>query len=123
MGTVRDLEAVLFGECGVGLVAVGLLERCGVLLVEDVAEPLEEQQREDERLVLAGVDGASQQRGGAPEVGLELALGDAGAHAIPRSASSWFSRSSAAHASSSAAFSASVASATVGMSTSSGWAM
>ena len=58
---------------GVALVA-GLLEGFAVVLVPDVREPLEEEQREDVLLVVAGIDEAAQQRGRAPEVGLELLL-------------------------------------------------
>ena len=56
MGVLRDLEAVLFGKRGVFLIAAGLLQRIGQLLVIDVAQALVEQQREDELLVVAGVD-------------------------------------------------------------------
>ncbi len=48
------------------------------LLVVDIAQTLEEQQREDELLVVARVDRAPEEDGGAPEVGFELLLGDAG---------------------------------------------
>ena len=46
----------LFGERGVGLVAIRVGEGFGVLLVVHVAESLEEQQREDELLVVPRVD-------------------------------------------------------------------
>ena len=50
-------------------------EGFGVFLVVDVAQALEEQQREDEALVLAGVDRAAQQRG---SVGGQTAEDDVG---------------------------------------------
>ena len=77
VGFGRNLEAVVLREEGELLVAAGLGQRGLRLLVVHVAEPLEEQQREDELLVVAGVDGAAQERGRAPEVGFELLLGDA----------------------------------------------
>ena len=118
-----DLEAVLFGEGGVALVVVGLLESGLILLVEHVAEALQKQQGEDERLVFAGIDGPAEERCCTPKVGLELRLADAGGHAMPRSASTWFRRSSAAQAAPRAFSSAFVASSTDGMSTSSGFDM
>src|SRR5579863_3673770 len=48
-----------------------------MLLVVHVGDPLEEDQREDELLVVAGVDQPAQQHGRAPQVRLKLALGDA----------------------------------------------
>jgi hypothetical protein len=72
------LEAVVLGEQGEVLVAAGVAQGGDGLLVEDIAEALVEKQREDELLVVAGVDGAAQEDGRAPEVGLELLLGDAG---------------------------------------------
>src|SRR5690606_11647241 len=62
------------------LIAVDL-QPGGVLLVVDVREPLEEDQREDELLVVPRVDETAQQDRRAPQVGLEFALGDPGAHA------------------------------------------
>ena len=70
---VGDREAIVGRGAGVRLVA-GLVERGLILLVPHVGEPLEEEQREDVLLVVAGVDQASQELGGAPEVGLELLL-------------------------------------------------
>jgi hypothetical protein len=52
VGVLRDLEAVLFRKRGVFLIAAGLLQRIGQLLVIDVAQALVEQQREDELLVV-----------------------------------------------------------------------
>ena len=79
VGLRRDLEAVVLREGGELRVTAGLRQRRLGLLVEDVAQALVEQQREDELLVVAGVDGAAQEHGRAPEVGFELLLGDAGA--------------------------------------------
>ena len=72
VGVLRDLEAVLFGKRGVFLIAAGFLQRIGQFLVVHIAQALVEQQREDELLVVPGVDGAAQQDGRAPEVGFEL---------------------------------------------------
>ena len=80
VAAVGDGEAVVLGEVGEFLVAVHL-HRGGVLLVVDVGDPLQEDQREDVLLVVAGVDEAAQDDGGAPQVGLQLALGDSRTHA------------------------------------------
>ena len=66
VGTGRDLEAMLFGESGVVRVAIGILERLGVLLVINIGEAFEEEKWEDERLVLSGIDRASQKGRRAP---------------------------------------------------------
>ena len=71
VSVLRDLEAVLFGQRGVFLIAAGFLQRIGQFLVIHVAQALVEQQREDELLVVPGVDVAAQQGGRAPEVGFE----------------------------------------------------
>ena len=68
MRAFRNLEAVVFGELGIGQVAAGFREGRLILLVPDIRDALEEQQREDELLVVAGVDEAAQQDGGAPEI-------------------------------------------------------
>ena len=81
MGFLRDLKAVVFRVGGELRVAAGLLQRDLRLLIEHVAQALVEQQREDELLVVAGINGAAQKRGCAPEVGFELLLGNA-AHLI-----------------------------------------
>ena len=74
MAPVGDLEPVLLGQVGVLLVAVRLGERVGALLVVDVADPLQEQQREDVRLEVRRVDGAAQDVGGVPEHRFERAF-------------------------------------------------
>ena len=78
----RDLEAVVLRVGGEVLVATGLIESGLGFFIKDIAEAFEEQEREDERLVVAGINGAAQESGGAPEVGFELLLGDALAHGL-----------------------------------------
>ena len=73
----RNLEAMVLGERGVVHVPARLVQRPLALLVVHVAQPLEEEQREDELLVVARVDQPAQQRRRAPQVGFELGLGDA----------------------------------------------
>ena len=68
---LRDDEAVELGAAGVVLVAIALLQGLGKLFVVDVANALEEEQREDELLVVSGVDVPTQVGGGAPEVFFE----------------------------------------------------
>src|SRR5262249_2931295 len=80
VGLRRNLEAVILREKGELLVPVGLGQRGPRLLVEHIAQPLAKQQRKDELVVVARVDGAAQERGGAPEVGFELLLGDVLSH-------------------------------------------
>jgi hypothetical protein len=60
MRVCRDLEAVLLRKHGVFLITAGLLQRFGQFLVIDIAQALVEQQREDELLVVTGVDIATQ---------------------------------------------------------------
>ena len=61
-----DHEAVVLRKQGELVVASGLVQRLGVLLEVDVADPLEEHQREDVCLEVGLVDAAAQQvsRGG-----------------------------------------------------------
>ena len=73
---VGDGEAVVLGQVGEFFVAVDL-QRGRVLLVVHVGDPLQEDQRKDELLVVAGVDEAAQHDGRPPQIGLQLALGDA----------------------------------------------
>ena len=114
VGLGRNLEAVVLREVGELLVPTGFRQRGLRLLVEDVAEALVEQQREDELLVVARVDGAAQERGRAPQVGFELLLGDAGAHrSSPSRLSMAMSFSSAANAASALSFRRCIASSTV----------
>ena len=65
---LRDEEAVELGAAGVVLVAIALGEGLGELFVVDVADALEEEQREDELLVVAGINVATQVGRGTPEV-------------------------------------------------------
>ena len=114
MGLGRNLEAVVLRVGGELRVAAGFLQRGLRLLVEDVAEALVEQQREDELLVVARVDGPAQERGRAPEVGFELLLGDAGGHiSSPSRLRIATSFSSAANAASALSLSRFIASSTV----------
>jgi hypothetical protein len=77
MGLRRDLEAVLLTPGRVTLVAAGFFQRDLRLLVEDISQALEKQQREDELFVVASINGPAQERGRAPEIRFELLLGDA----------------------------------------------
>ena len=72
-------ESVICRIGGVPFVA-GFVERLSVVLVPNVGEAFEEHQREDVLLVVASIDKATQERGGAPEIALELALGELLAH-------------------------------------------
>jgi hypothetical protein len=74
---LRDLEAVVLGELGIGEIAVGIAQGRLIFLVPDIRDALEEEQREDELLVVAGVDQPAQEDGCTPEVGFECLLGDA----------------------------------------------
>jgi hypothetical protein len=74
---------VVLWEEGELLITVGLGQRGPRLLVEHIAQALVEQQWKDELLIVAGVDGATQERSSAPEVGFELLLSDTSAHADP----------------------------------------
>src|SRR4029453_8306540 len=76
-----NLEAVVLWEEGELLILIGLGQPGPRLFVEHVAQALVEQQRKDKLLVVASIDGAAQERSGAPEVGFELLLGDTSAHA------------------------------------------
>src|SRR5690606_20556525 len=67
-----DGEAVVLREQGELVVAPGLVQRLGVLLEIDVADPLEEHQREDVSLEIGLVDAAAQQVSRRGEVLLEL---------------------------------------------------
>ena len=66
-----NLEAVLLWQGRVLLVAVGLCKRCLAFLVEDVADPLQEQQRKDVCLEIGGIHGAAQDVCGIPQPGLQ----------------------------------------------------
>ena len=68
----RDEELVLVGVHFRGVSRHALLERPLDFLAEAVGEPLEEEHREDVVLVVAGVDLAAQDVGGAPEFRLKL---------------------------------------------------
>src|ERR1019366_1342412 len=64
----RNLEAVVLRVSGELGIAAGLSERSLRFLIKDVAEALVKQKRKNELLVVAGVDGAPQEHGGAPEI-------------------------------------------------------
>ena len=109
-------ETVVCRIGGVPVVA-GLVERLPVVLIPDVGEALEEHQGEDVLLVIARVDEAAEQCRCAPEVALELALGELSAHCShPPSVRTFLRWSSAARASSSAVLNAATASGSGGMS-------
>ena len=117
VGPVRDHEPVLLGEGGVGLVAARLGQGGGILLVVDVGEPLEEEQREDELLVVAGRHVPAEVRGGAPEVAFEFLLRDRGSHSShPPSTIAFSSAASASRQRASAALKAAIASGSGGIS-------
>jgi hypothetical protein len=109
----RHLEAVIFREQRKVLIPARIPQRGDGLLIEDIAQSLEEQQREDELLVVARVNRPPQKHGGSPQVGFKLLLGDAGHVSKP----SFFSRStrrpSAANAASALVLRRFIASATV----------
>ena len=87
-----DGEAVVLGERGELVVAAGLLQRLGELLQVDVADPLEEHQREDVRLEVGLVDAAAEKVCCLGEVLLQLGQGDeVGGHLAPSKSSelSW----------------------------------
>ena len=56
VAALRNLEPVVLRELGKFHIAVGLIQGHGILLVIDVGEPLEEQQREDVGLEIGRVD-------------------------------------------------------------------
>jgi hypothetical protein len=60
---------------------VGIAGQClCIVLVPDIRQALVEDQREDELFVVAGIDQAAQDGGGAPEVAFELREGEAVRH-------------------------------------------
>ena len=70
VAAVGDLEAVLVLE----ILAV-LLDHPGVLFIPDIADPLEEEQRQDVALPVGPIDRrAAQDVGGFPEVGLDVSV-------------------------------------------------
>ena len=64
----RHLEAVVLREQRKVLIPARLPQRGDRLLIEDIAQPLVEQQRKDELLVVARVNRPPQEHGGSPEV-------------------------------------------------------
>ena len=74
----RNLEAVVLREQRKILIPARLPQRGDGLLIEDIAQPLVEQQREDELLVVPRINRPPQEHGGSPEVGFEVLLSDAG---------------------------------------------
>ena len=68
----RNLKAVRLGEQG-QLRIPGFIDDLLVFLIPDVADPLEEQQREDVGLEVGRIHRAAQDVGGLPEVGFKLA--------------------------------------------------
>ena len=76
MATFWNLEAVVLGKAGVFFVAAGLLQGRLVLLVVNVREALEEQEREDVGLEVRRIHRTAQDVRGLPEVGFKLIEGD-----------------------------------------------
>jgi hypothetical protein len=68
VAVIRDLEAVRLGKPGQLLGIAGLIDDLLVFLVPDVADALEEQQREDVGLEVGRIHRAAQDVGGLPEV-------------------------------------------------------
>ena len=62
MSAVGDGEAVVFRQVGQYRRSPYIFERGSVLFVVDIREALQEHQREDELLVVAGVDEAAEER-------------------------------------------------------------
>jgi hypothetical protein len=81
MGVGGNLEAVVLRVHRKVLIPARLPQRRDGLLIEDIAQSLVEQQREDELLVVPRINRPPQEHSGTPEVGFELLLGDAQAHA------------------------------------------
>ena len=73
-----DPEAVVVGLDLGGQVGAEVGLRPVVLVVPGVADPPEEQQREDVRLEVGRVDGAAQAVGGGPQARFEFLLGQGG---------------------------------------------
>ena len=71
VAVIRDLKAMRLGEEGQFGIA-GLIDDLGVFLVPDIADPLEEQEREDVGLEVSRIHRAAQDVGGLPEVAFEL---------------------------------------------------
>ena len=69
-----DLETVVLAIGSEGSVAARFFECSLCLLVKHIADAFIEQEREDELLVVAGVNGPAQKRRRAPQVGFELLL-------------------------------------------------
>ena len=72
MATLRNLEAVVLREEGVLFVAAGLRQRRLVLLVVNVRDTLEEQQREDVGLEVGRIHRTAQDVRSFPQVGFKL---------------------------------------------------
>ena len=115
------LKTVVLGELGIRQVAIGTGQRRLVFLFPHIGDTLEKQQRENELLVIACVDQAAQQDGGAPEIAFEFLLSDSGfgieAHCSqPPSVITLARRSSASRQRVSASLKAAMASASGGIS-------
>lgn len=75
MALLGDLEAVRLRKPGQLFVA-GLIDDLLVLLVPDIADALEKQQRKDVGFEICGIDRAAKDVGRLPEVGLEIGEAD-----------------------------------------------
>jgi len=80
MAALRNLEAVILREKRRFFIPPKLRQRRRVLVVMDIREPLEEQQREDIRFEVRRIHRPAQDVRGLPEVGFELGEGDGGRH-------------------------------------------
>jgi hypothetical protein len=80
VGALGDDEPIVCSRRRVRGVTFRLGEGAGMVLVPHVRQPLEEDQRENELLVVAGIDEAAQDDGSSPEIRFEFLLGHALAH-------------------------------------------
>ena len=76
MAALRQLEAVVVGLDIRRHIRAVVGNGLGVLVVPGVRDPLEEQQREDVRLEVRGIDRTPEAVGGRPQAGLQRLLGE-----------------------------------------------
>jgi len=74
----RHLKAMVLRELRKVLIPARFPQRGDDFFIEDIAQPLVEQQREDELLVVPRINRPPQKHRRAPDVGFQLLLGDAG---------------------------------------------
>ena len=73
VAAARNLETIVLRENGVLFVAAGLSQCRRVLLVVNVRDAFEKEQREDVRFEVGGINWAAKDVGGLPKMGFELA--------------------------------------------------